>query len=105
MSVASLEIEFVEAPAGLDVPVPGRGPQLTVDAVQRFRAVAAVQIHFTLQAIDIDLAVARAQIDFALARHLYDHLHAMLAPIDGQAMVRKAHVNLDRVAILMLFNA
>src|ERR1700722_1778164 len=105
MSVPGLKIELIETSACPNVSVARRSPQPAVNVFQRFRTVAAVQVHLSLEAVHLDLPVARAQVDFTFARDLDNNVHAMLAPFDGEIMMRKPHVDLHRVAILMLFNA
>ena len=104
VAVSRLQFKLIEAAAGPDVAVPGGGSQLAVDRVEVLGAVSAVQIHFALQARDLDLAVPGPQVDPAFPRHLDDDVHAVIAEVDGQAMVRIAHVDLDRIAVLVFFD-
>jgi hypothetical protein len=77
VSIARLELEFIEAAVGGDVSIAGLGVQLAVDAVQVFGAVAAVQVHVALEIGELDLAVAGAQIDAAFARHQDNDINPM----------------------------
>jgi len=79
--------------------------QLAVDAFEIFRTIAGVQIHLAFESGEIDLAVTRAQVYFPLVRHLDDDVDAMIAPSDGEVVMRVTHINLDRIAVLMLFDA
>jgi hypothetical protein len=44
-------------------------------------------------------------VNAAFARHLDEDVDAMLAPFDGDSVVRIADVNLDQIAALMFFDA
>ena len=51
-----------------------------------------------------DFAVASVRVHPALARHVDVDLNAMIAPADRDAVMREAHVNLDHVTRLVLFD-
>src|ERR1700686_401986 len=104
VSVARLELEFIEASVGADVAVAGRGVQFAVDPFQVLGAVAAVQIHLAFQSGDVDFAVAGPQVDAALTRHLNNDVDLMLAPFHVEVVVRVAHVDFNRIARLMFLD-
>src|SRR5580698_1269743 len=107
MSVSRLELELIEAAARVDVSIAGRGPQLAIDAVESLTAVSAVQIEFAFQSSDINLAVSGVQVQLALTRHLDDDVDPVV-PFDVhdlEIVMRKAHINLNVVAILPLFDS
>src|ERR1035441_2630114 len=105
VSIAGLEFEFVKAAVGGDVSVAGRRVQFAVDALQVLGAVAAVQIHFALESGEINLAIACVKVHAAFARHLDNDVNLVVAQFDIEVVVRVAHIDLDGVAVLVLFDA
>src|SRR6185437_14841709 len=88
-----------------DVPIAGVGMKAALYAVNFLRAVAAAQIHFAAEVGEFDFAISGVQADAPLPWHTDFDTHAIVAEIHNVDSVRKAQVDFDSVAGLVLFDS
>src|SRR6185437_5516368 len=101
-AVAGFKFEYIEAAIGRDVPVAGTGAEPPVDSFNALRPIATAHVHFAFEVADLDFAVSGVKIDLALARHVNVDVHAVIANVEGNAMMGVAHVDFNRIAVLVL---